>query len=196
MKNSIILLFYVVLITLLSACSLKPTSLETNTYTIDFKLEKNDFNRIKKELYIEKPIVHKIFDTHAILYTKKAYQFEEYAVNKWIDTPSDMIYNSLVESLESNEIFNNIYKDKSKNDSLYKLKTEVTSMYNSIEKNKSYAVLKLKFYFEMNGKNINTFIYDQKILLKNNNPYAFVFATNKNFENAINKWIDEIDKRL
>lgn len=187
-------MFYTGLIILFTACSLKPISLETNTYSIGFKLKNKNFNNTLHEVFIKKPLVSKSFNTHSILYTTKVYHFEEYAINKWLDKPSNMIYTSFFEAIESSKVFKNVYKEKRKNDGVYTLTTEVTEMYNSVEENKSYAILKVKFYLKIDGKNIKTFVYDKKIPLEENNPYSFVVAINKGFENALSQWLFEITK--
>ncbi|MDX9959898.1 MAG: hypothetical protein RBS32_00255, partial [Aliarcobacter sp.] len=130
----------------------------------------------------------------SIFYTTKAYQFEEYALNKWINKPSDMIYNNLFEAFEASNIYKTVLKEKRKDDSAYVLKTDVIDIYNSVENDKSYAVLKVKFYLQMNKENIKTYTYDKKIQALSNTPYGFVVAINEAFEEAVNEWILEISK--
>ena len=144
MKNSIKVFVYICVITLLSACSFKQNILEINQYAIDFKSNKSSVNSI----YIEDVNVNKSFDKNSIFYTTKPFLFEEYTLNKWINKPSYMIYNSLKDSFDA----------KTENEAKYKLKTNVIDIYNSIEENKSYAVLKIKFDLEFN-KNIIKNIY-------------------------------------
>ncbi len=186
MKNSLRGFIYLCIIILFTACSFKPTSLEINQYAIDFKLNNKKFNTTLSEVFIEEPIVNKSFNTHSIFYTTKAYHFEEYALNKWINRPSDMVYNSFFEAIDSSNIFKAVLKDKSKKESLYILKTDVINIYNSIENNKSYGVLKVKFYIYKDKENIKTFTYDKKILTQENTPYGFVIAINEAFAEVVN----------
>ena len=194
MKNSIKGFVYLCIITLFTACSFKPTSLEINQYAINFKLKENKFNNTLNELYIEEPSVNKSFNNRSIFYTTKAYQFEEYALNKWINKPSDMIYNNLFEAFEASNIYKTVLKEKRKDDFTYVLKTDVIDIYNSVENDKSYAVLKVKFYLQMNKENIKTYTYDKKIQALSNTPYGFIVAINEAFEEAVNEWILEISK--
>ena len=193
MKNSIRGFIYICIITLFTACSFKPTSLEINQYAIDFKLKDSKFNSTLHEIFIEEPSVNKSFNSHSIFYTTKTYQFEEYALNKWINKPSDMIYSSLFDALESSDIYKTVLKEKRKDDSTYVLKTDVIDIYNSIENDKSYAVLKVKFYLQMNKENIRTYTYDKKILASSNTPYGFVVTINEGFEEAVNEFILQIN---
>ena len=193
MKNSKRVFIYICIITLFTACSFKPTSLEINQYAIDFKLKDSKFNSTLHEIFIEEPSVNKSFNSHSIFYTTKTYQFEEYALNKWINKPSDMIYSSLFDALESSDIYKTVLKEKRKHDSTYVLKTDVIDIYNSIENDKSYAVLKVKFYLQMNKENIRTYTYDKKILASSNTPYGFVVTINEGFEEAVNEFILQIN---
>ena len=193
MKNSKRVFIYICIITLFTACSFKPTSLEINQYAIDFKLKDSKFNSTLHEIFIEEPSVNKSFNSHSIFYTTKTYQFEEYALNKWINKPSDMIYSSLFDALESSDIYKTVLKEKRKDDSTYVLKTDVIDIYNSIENDKSYAVLKVKFYLQMNKENIRTYTYDKKILASSNTPYGFVVTINEGFEEAVNEFILQIN---
>ena len=172
MKNSIKVFVYICVITLLSACSFKQNSLEINQYAIDFKSSKSTINSI----FIEDVNVNKSFDKNSIFYTTKPFLFEEYALNKWINKPSYMIYNSLKDSFDT----------KTKNEAKHKLKTNVIDIYNSIEENKSFAILKVKFDLEFNKNIIKTFTYEKKILCKTNNPYGFVIAINQAFKEVVN----------
>ena len=80
MRNSIKIFIYICVIGLLSACSLK----QENTYAIDFKATQSFKNSVKT-IYVETPNVTKSFNSNSISYTTKAYSFEEYALNKWIN---------------------------------------------------------------------------------------------------------------
>ena len=193
MKNSIRVFIYICIITLFAACSFKPTSLEINQYSINFKLKGSKFNSTLYEVFIEEPTVNKSFNTHSIFYTTKTYQFEEYALNKWINKPSDMIYSSLFDTIESSNIYKTVLKERKKDDSSYVLKTDVINIYNSIENDKSYTVLKVKFYLQMNKENISTYTYDKKLLASSNTPNGFVVAVNQGLEEAVNKFIFQIN---
>ncbi len=171
MKNSIKVFVYICVITLLSACSFKQNILEINQYAIDFKSNKSSVNSI----YIEDVNVNKSFDKNSIFYTTKPFLFEEYTLNKWINKPSYMIYNSLKDSFDA----------KTENEAKYKLKTNVIDIYNSIEENKSYAVLKIKFDLEFNKNIIKTYTYEKKILCQTNDPYGFVIAINQAFKEVV-----------
>lgn len=139
-----------------------------------------------KTIYVETPNVNKSFNSNSIFYTTKAYSFEEYALNRWIDKPSSMLHNNIAQALETSNIFKNVLKEKSEIKFDYMLKTNVVSLYNSIERNNSFAVLSIKFDLVSNGEVLKTFTYNKKVLSQGNKPYDFVVAVNKAFEEVAN----------
>lgn len=184
MKNSIKIFIYICAIGLLSACSLKQESYETNTYAIDFKTTQS-FKNSAKTIYIETPNVNKSFNSNSIFYTTKAYSFEEYALNRWIDKPSSMLHTNIAQTLETSNIFKNVLKEKSEIKFDYMLKTNVISLYNSIEGTNSFAVLSIKFDLVSNDELIKTYTYNKRVLSQGNKPYDFVVAVNKAFEEVV-----------
>ena len=186
MKNSIKVLIYLYITILISGCTFKQTTLSTNSYSIDFKSNKNTFTNNSKSIYIEEPKVNKSFNLKAMFYSTKPYLFEEYAVNRWINLPSYMIHNNLVQGILDSNIFKLVSQEKSNIDSDYILKTNVINLYNSIENDKSYAIVKVRFNLISNKKSVKTYSYDKRILCETNNPYGFVLATNKAFEEIVN----------
>jgi cholesterol transport system auxiliary component len=183
-NNSMKILIYICVIVLFSACSFKQDNMDINTYAIDFKTT-DDFKINKKTIYVEIPDVNKSFNSNSIFYTTKAYSFEEYALNRWIDKPSSMLHNNLALALEDSHIYKTVLKEKSKIKYDYMLKTNVVSLYNSIEGTSSFAILSIKFDLVSNDEVVKTYTYNKKVLCQNNKPYNFVVAVNKAFEEVV-----------
>ena len=169
-----------------SGCGLKQESLSINHYGIDFKTQKKAEVSKLKSILIEEVNVNRSFNLTAIFYSTKPYLFEEYAQNRWINLPSNMIYNQLTDSFITSNIFENVVLKDKKIEHEYSLKTEVIKLYQTFEEDKSYAVLKLKFDLIKDEKIVKSFNFDKKVLCKSNNTYGFVQATNKAFEESIN----------
>ena len=183
-NNTMKILIYICVITLLTACSFKQDNMDVNTYAIDFNTTDN-FEINKKTIYVEVPDVNKSFNSNSIFYTTKAYSFEEYALNRWIDKPSSMLHNNLAQALEDSNIYKTVLKEKSKIKYDYMLKTNLMSLYNSIEGTNSFAVLSIKFDLVSNDEVVKTYTYNKKVLSQNNKPYDFVVAVNKAFEEVV-----------
>ena len=96
-----------------SGCGLKQESLSINHYGIDFKTQKKAEVSKLKSILIEEVNVNRSFNLTSIFYSTKPYLFEEYAQNRWINLPSNMIYNQLTDSFIASNIFENVVlKDK------------------------------------------------------------------------------------
>ena len=169
-----------------SGCGLKQESLSINHYGIDFKTQKKAEVSKLKSILIEEVNVNRSFNLTSIFYSTKPYLFEEYAQNRWINLPSNMIYNQLTDSFITSNIFENVVLKDKKIEHEYSLKTEVIKLYQTFEEDKSYAVLKLKFDLVKDNKVLKSFNFDKKVLCKSNNAYGLVQATNKAFEDSIN----------
>ena len=189
MKN----LFYLLMIVLLSGCTLKQEVTDINSYSIDFSSKNSSYQNSSKSILIEEPFVNNSFNSRAIFYTTKPYLFEEYAKNRWINLPSSMIHNSLLESFQNSNIFSLVSLEDSKIKYDYILKTNVIKIYHEINGDKSYAILKIKFDLLKDKVLVKTFSYDKKVLVSQNKPYEFVNSLNKTFNEVIEELLKEIN---
>jgi cholesterol transport system auxiliary component len=139
-------------------------------------------------------MVNNSFNSRAIFYSTKPYLFEEYAKNIWINLPSSMIHNSLLESFQNSNIFSFVSLEDSKIKYDYILKTNVIKIYHEINGDKSYAILKIKFDLLKDKVLVKTFSYDKKVLVSQNKPYEFVNSLNKTFNEVIEELLKEINK--
>ena len=189
MKN----LFYLLIVLLISGCSLKQEVTDTNSYSIDFNSKNSSYKNIGKSILIEEPLVNKSFNSRSIFYSTKPYLFEEYAKNRWINLPSSMIHNSLVESFQNSNLFSLVSLEDTKIKYDYVIKTSVIKIYHEINGDKAYAVLKIKFDLLKDKTLVKTIDYDKKVLVSQNKPYEFVKSMNKSFEEIIEELIKEIN---
>lgn len=193
MKRSKILRFILVgLIFLLGGCVLKEKPIEINHYTIDFKTKEINSKPSTKTIFIEEPIVNKSFNLTSIFYNTKPYLFEEYAENRWINLPSNMIQNQLIDSFSSSKIFSSVVSRDFKIKKEYVLKTEVIKLYHSFEGDKSYSIIKIKFDLVEDNKILKSFDYDKKVLAKENNAYGYVEATNEGLKEILEDLLSKI----
>ena len=188
MKN----LFYLLMIVLLSGCSLKQEVSDINSYSIDFSSKNSSYQNSSKSILIEEPMVNNSFNSREIFYTTKPYLFEEYAKNKWINLPSNMIYNQLIDSFIASNIFSNVISKDSKIEHKYTLKTDIIKLYHEFKEDKSYAILKIKFDLIEDKKIIKTISFDKNVLCETNDAYGFVKALNKGLEESTNSLLNTI----
>ena len=190
MKN----LFYLLIVVLISGCSLKQEVTDINSYSIDFNSKNKSYKNTEKSILIEEPLVNKSFNSRSIFYSPKPYLFEEYAKNRWINLPSSMIHNSLLESFQSSNIFLLVSFSDTKVKYDYVLKTNVIKLYHEINADKSYVILKINFDLLKEKELVKTFSYDKKVLVKENKPYEFVNSLNKTFEEIMEELLKQINK--
>ena len=190
MKN----LFYLLLVVLISGCSLKQEVTDVNSYSIDFNSKNKSYKNIDKSILIEEPLVNKSFNSRSIFYSQKPYLFEEYAKNRWINLPSSMIHNSLLESFQSSNLFSLVSQEDAKIKYDYVLKTNVIKIYHEINTDKSYVILKINFDLLKDEKLVKTFGYDKKVLVKENRPYEFINSLNKTFEEIMEELLTQINR--
>lgn len=183
MRNKIyillVLLFFV-------GCSTKQNIINIDHYSIGFNSTISLNKKIDNTILIDEVNVNNAFNSRSIFYTQKEYSFEEYLKNKWINFPSFMMHNQLIDSFNSSKIFKSVLVKKSKLEFDYMLKTDVIKLFHSVEKDKSYAILKIKFDLIRDNKVNKTFSYNKKVLCESTDAYGFVKALNKAFEEVIN----------
>ena len=188
MKN----LFYLLMIVLISGCSLKQEVGQINSYSIDFIQNNKSYKSSSKSILIEEPFVNSSFNSRSIFYSTKPYLFEEYAKNRWINLPSSMLHNSLLESFGNSKMFSFVSQEKTEQKSDYVLKTNLLKLYHEIQDDKSYAIIKIKFDLLKDEKVVKTFTFDKKVMVPQNKPYDFVNSTNK----ALNDILEELIKEI
>lgn len=189
MRNKIIIFLIFILF---SGCNLKQESIAINHYSIDFKTKKVVDKPKYNSIFIEETQVNRAFNLTSIFYSQKDYKFEEYAKNRWINLPSNMIHNQLIDSFVTSNIFSNVVSKDSKIEHKYSLKTDIIKLYHEFKDDKSYAILKIKFDLIENKKIIKTINFDKKILCETNNAYGFVKALNKGFEESTNSLLNSL----
>ena len=188
MKN----LFYLLMIVLISGCSLKQEVGQINSYSIDFIQNNKSYKSSSKSILIEEPFVNSSFNSRSIFYSTKPYLFEEYAKNRWMNLPSSMVHNSLLESFGSSKMFTFVSQEKTEQKSDYVLKTNLLKLYHEIQDDKSYAIIKIKFDLLKDGEVVKTVTFDKKVMVPQNKPYEFVNSTNKAFNDILEELIKEI----
>ena len=189
MRNKILIFLIFILF---SGCNLKQESIAINHYSIDFKTKKVVDKPKYNSIFIEESQVNRAFNLTSIFYSQKDYKFEEYAKNRWINLPSNMVYNQIIDSFNSSNLFSSVITKDKKLTYEYLLKSEIIKLYQVFEQDKSYAIIKVNFDLIKDKKVIKSYSFDKKILCKTNDAYGFVKATNKGLEEVINTLLKQL----
>ncbi|RBQ31796.1 hypothetical protein CRU92_06185 [Arcobacter sp. FW59] len=180
------------LILVFSGCSFKQQRVDINHYSIDFKSSEKVDKAKFDSIFIEDVNVNRSFNLTSIFYNTKPYLFEEYVKNRWVNLPSNMIYNQLTDSFISSNIFENIVLRDKKIEYKYALKTEVIKIYQTFKDDKSYAILKIKFDLIKDNKILKSYNFDKEVLCETNDAYGFVKAVNIGFDEVVNSLLDSL----
>lgn len=189
MKNKILIFLIFVLF---SGCNIKQESVSINHYSIDFKTKKMVDSAIYNSIFIEETEVNRAYNLTSIFYSLKDYKFEEYAKNRWINIPSNMVYNQIIDSFNSSNLFSSVITKDRKLAYEYLLKSEIIKLYQVFEDKKSYAIVKINFDLIKDKKIIGSYNFDKKILCKTDDAYGFVEATNKGLEEILNTLLKQL----
>ena len=189
MRNKILIFLIFILF---SGCNLKQESISINHYSIDFKTKKVADKPKYNSIFIEESQVNRAFNLTSIFYSQKDYKFEEYAKNRWINLPSNMVYNQIIDSFNSSDLYDTVLTKDRKLDFEYLLKSEIIKLYQVFEQDKSYAIIKVNFDLIKDKKVVKSYSFDKKILCKTNDAYGFVEATNKGLEETINTLLKQL----
>ena len=189
MRNKILIFLIFILF---SGCNLKQESIAINHYSIDFKTKKVVDKPKYNSIFIEESQVNRAFNLTSIFYSQKDYKFEEYAKNRWINLPSNMVYNQIIDSFNSSDLYDTVLTKDRKLDFEYLLKSEIIKLYQVFEQDKSYAIIKVNFDLIKDKKVVKSYSFDKKILCKTNDAYGFVEATNKGLEETINTLLKQL----
>lgn len=189
MKNKILIFLIFVLFT---GCNIKQESVSINHYSIDFKTKKMVDSAIYNSIFIEETEVNRAYNLTSIFYSLKDYKFEEYAKNRWINIPSNMVYNQIIDSFNSSNLFSSVITKDRKLAYEYLLKSEIIKLYQVFEDKKSYAIVKINFDLIKDKKIIGSYNFDKKILCKTDDAYGFVEATNKGLEEILNTLLKQL----
>lgn len=168
-------------------------SYETYSLLLTSTILTSKTKNTNKSIQVEEPKALRSINTTSILYSKKAFQQNEYVLSKWSDNPSKMIQKVLSQQLAKEKIFSFVSTPDIKRTTDYKLSTQIINLLHEFENEKSYATLIFKVYLSEKKTNqifVKEFKY--KTLVKENNAYGFVKEANisiNNFSNDLSVWL-------
>jgi len=187
-------LFFSVL--LFTGCITKEIpSYETYSLLLNEDTSKNTTIKKNSSIKIEEPKALRSINTTSILYSKKAYQQNEYVLSKWSDTPSKMVQKIISEKLSQEKSFSFVSTPEIKISTDYKLNTKIIKLLHQFDNDKSYALLSIKAYLTDNKTGqIAVKNFEYRTLAENNNAYGFVKGMNDSinmFSTDLSIWLEK-----
>lgn len=170
----------VVLITLLGCSPVKVSV--TNQYQLT-AFSVKEFSKIPRNiaLWVTTPEAVAEYQTEQMLYITKPYQLESFAKNSWTNSPGDMLYPLMVNSLQKTGVFHAIMSSAYSQGADYRLDTQVLTLKQNFLKKPSMIELSVKVVLTRTPDNkvIASRIITQQIPCPADTPYGGVIAANK-----------------
>lgn len=171
----------------------------SSTYTLNVhnSIKKDEINSDIK-IEIKEPKALSSINSKYISYSTKDYISENYALNKWSDSPTKMIQNQAIKYLSSTNHYSFVNSSNINVRSDYQLLSEIDSFHQYFNNNKGFVEFSIRVYLK-NRKDTfyNNFTYTQPC--EENNAIGAVKALNvvvNSFVQDLDKWIlDSINKK-
>jgi cholesterol transport system auxiliary component len=178
-------LFFALLLTgILTACSILPP-IKTETpkqyviNTIPAHIPHRDGSTLN--LLINKPRTNPFYNTTQIAYSEKPFQISYFVKSRWAETPSQMLYPLIVQTLEATHSFHSIGIPSSLAQYDFIINTNILELQQNYVRNPPVVSLKMQVDI-VNAKN-NTIVDSEEFSVTQNisqdNPYAGTVATNQ-----------------
>lgn len=189
------------LTSILTACSIfSPIKTETSTqYVINMKPAYIPQGKTSSlNLLINKPRMSTIYNTTQIAYSEKPYQISYFVKNRWAETPGEMLYPLIIQTLEATHSFHFVGSSVSLTQYDYIVNTNI------IELQQDYAHKPHTVSFKMrveiiNAKTNNLVASEEFSAIQNisqDNPYSGAVATNQAVASLLTQLTDFILKTL
>lgn len=187
------IIFLVILSVLLSACGLsRPVNLPSQTtYTISSPyVATPKSSRTKTTLLVALPVASSGYQSSKMIYVDTPYKLKEYANNRWIAPPSDMILPLLAQRIRSAGYFKAVVTPPFSGITNYHLETKLITLQQEFLQPTSLVrlVMQATLVNSTTNRVIASRRFQVMVQAPQNNPYSGVLATNK----AVNV----IDKRI
>ena len=165
---------------LLSSCS--PVNMSANQYQLSAYSQQRLATQAKPiSLLVTAPEAGAGYQTNAMLYVKKPYQLESFAKNSWVDTPANMFYPLLIQSIQRSGFFAAVSSSSYTVGSTYRLDTQLLRLEQSFLVQPSVLNFSVKVVLTRisDNKILASKILNQQIPCSADTPYGGVIAANK-----------------
>ncbi len=138
-------------------------------------------NKTKRTLLVLQTQASPEYESEKMLYMKKPYQLESFALNKWAAPPAEMMMNVIVSRLRESNYFHSVVASPFSGHSDYDLKSKLISLRQEFLKKTS--VVRIVMQVDVIDSHTNKVIASQNFQAVDeaplNNPYSGVMAANR-----------------
>lgn len=180
----------------LTACSLGPVQTsQVNTYSLH---SSNTFGQTTNQrnsgiLLVTATNASSSFASTNMYYQQQPYQLQSFAKNAWLNTPSDMIANNIVENLNQLRLFKAVFNNVNPGANVsYILNSRLISLYQDFTHKPSVLVMSVQLTL-INAKHnqvLASQIFTYNVPCTEDTPYGGVLAANK----ALGEFLNDMDR--
>lgn len=191
MKKMLIPLTYSFFICSCSLLSPQKTP-EISTYTLsahDRVYHATTHKTKKITLIVNTPTAVTGYDSRKMIYSKKRYELNHFALNQWAAPPAEMIHPILVQKLRDTGQFNAVMSNEYNSNPQYVLRVHLIELQQNFAVQPSQIQLKIQAEILTSNDNkvIKTQTFNTSIRTLQNTPYGGVLAANKAVDLLLNQ---------
>ena len=168
---------------LLTSCSFSPVNIEPNNiYMLNSTPTLRPHKSPNRKIYllVTAPISNSIFNTTSMAYSVKPHQIGYFAKNRWAETPTQMLHQLIIQTLQKSGHFNQVGSASTMNHFNYILNTQLIILEQDYTTHP--YTLKLKIRAQLINIATNDMIASREFSIEQNlngkGPYAGVVAAN------------------
>lgn len=138
-------------------------------------------------LMVMMPEILPAYNTTQMAYTAKRYQLSYFSVNQWAETPAQMLYPLIIQTLQNTHYFHAIITPPFMGNYDYILNTQILKLTQNLLTHPSQfqLSLRLQLYRTIKNQVVSTKTIDINVPLINQTPYDGVVAANIATEKAL-----------
>lgn len=171
----------ITLLILLMACS--PIKVPvSNQYILGAYSDKHLANQLTKQsILITTPEAVGGYQTEQMLYIKKPFELSPFANNAWADTPANMLFPLIVQSLQRSGYFYAVASSLNAEKTTYRLDTQLIELKQNFLKKPSVIdlVVKVVLTHVKDNRVIASRLFSQHLSCPMDTPYGGVIAANR-----------------
>ncbi len=179
---------------MLSGCNFLSPQKTPTISTYHFKIKERHYQaqthqKDKITLIINTPTAVAGFDTRKMIYTKKPYELNEFALNQWVAPPAEMLQPILAQKLRDTGQFHAIMSHAYGSNRQFLLKTHLIELQQNFIKQPSQIqmTIQAELINADNNKVVSTRTFSTIQTAPQNSPYGGVVAANKAVDIILNQ---------
>ncbi len=177
-----------------SSCSLlspqKTPDISTYTLSSHNRVYHATTHKLKEiTLIVNTPTAVTGYDSRKMIYSKKRYELNHFALNQWAAPPAEMIHPILVQKLRDTGRFNAVMSNEYNSNPQFVLRVHLIELQQNFAVQPSQVQLKIQaeILTTQDNKVIRAQTFITSIIAPQNTPYGGVLAANKAVDYVLNQ---------